>query len=1856
MQTPTWDALNFSALDRESLHCEDSEIAGILAFLAQDLLEKKPQDPITHMLESVLTFPFAGPPPGSGGRVQTLLVPTLCQRCNRSKSFLATLSQFTPSHIRPCCTYELCASFLSSSNDFMAGLTNFLNSSDSVMIVVGNDSEGPSKLSSLHVSTGNKNRTEGCDCSGTGKSRLRRWLTFPGTYVHKRRVLVVDSSNVHELVEFLVSLDSVESPSSGHWRHILSRASSPKGASATGGTSRRKFSSAAPGMQPGAILGSNAPTLTLIEGIEPPHSILHALMSRNFFRSDRVAACSRCSLPVQAAVHKTILFTRPGVFFKFPLPCPIFTIVRLSPSDSATGSLAEEGMFNSSFTNIILQDPMSSAAGNTVNVITGMDAVPAKSPPGTPSSASAPTNGFVRDQPQPQQSTSKRRRTKLVFNDGSPQPEGQNVGTGAKQMPVQIFRDDRAELLASLVKTIYQELCLFFDLQQQQQQPQGPLAACGCIPSTSRSISVSLDVSPTFKQLNYSRSRVEIELATFIVERGVSPSFDLSEFPNLLVCIVLQPRADVYITRYLDRIKTELRKDTLPSRLDIGNLLCLVCASQQCASRYTPPVTASDLLQLYLDAFIQNAPASLSPPTLSPVAEVAGSMPLETSQLSLSHSSVLHPNQETLMTLDIQNLVIENFQLGKHQKGSSSRAVLVSHSLLDARGADIALDLLQFLVRGTTVQAFLKSAGCIQSPAKTNRRLSPNSMLFTPSDSSQPGTFSPLSSSVAIKGNSQPLGSSSSLQVPLDHPVLLVSDITEVGLNGYEGHGTTAASLRSQRMSSVQHCFCVKLANDGMSIIIVVEKNSVVARTSFADPDTQQEGSSSASSSLPRMGAVVGDDGLAATVEELESSTDILWAIHFSSKKSILNSLMLSENVPITSQDRGISHDILLLVHNDASCSLISVNDVPRGANVRVQRAIEDEIANVSFVRKGSMGKRASSQGSLGDVTTVVLSSGITTPSTPSQEGGDLVRRLSHVSNNSRITIDLPSNSNLLEEPDATITTRVDFVEVIDSSALRCDDPLAVSLSPDYVAVCNQDSDLVVVLRNPFAKRNSCEPSPANFQMSSSISTAEFSEKFFQADGNVTTLVICNNVLVVGMETGTIQSFSLLSGSEIGTMEHHEGAVRVLRNMTKPPLRENPAINTSASFSLTVSGHGFAPTPPSSNYFIAGSDDSTITVWNTADSALVRTLRHHEAPVVDICAANFYQNKIIVSCDRTGLLTVVSLNPDDMKAPWQMLWISTFTSLRHLSLSSSGSWLLGSRHQQTPLAMPIAQWALRGNGQFHRKPISVLHISQSERLLFTGGEDGAIFVWRLNAKMSFLLCFRQHAANSTITSISTNSDETRVASADNTKFIYIWSVAAHATEMPKMLDRGGGGLVKYISNDYLVLQTRKGVKIMDPELKVLTSSNNTLAEGALDVYVASVSEYEECFDSVVEKAAADRLLQNQEEQRLHQTLVVTSPLVPGTERNVDEEECGSAAASPAAPSTPPQVEFPQILIGSEPTNILETMFLHQQTAVSLSKRCFIGVCRGSSDKYSIPIYTGDSLGKSVPCFELWRGDVEDEFGDEEEVVHTDTIKMFVFLQKKGTPPNVSSSSLALPNLHLAASAGDDLIVILWNWRKQQPLCSLQHTQFVNALTFLAPSDEAHWFYTERDMAYLRKKHPSFVENDLLVTRLVTCQDADSTNGTTLRVFAISENPRSFQKRFLASRCGQPVTSVTFDYKMLQTNEVSTSKSPNTQSMPRCIISRISDGLILTGHDNSNEVVFWKWLPECPSLTSSSLTVLAVPPVDLSVSTDSGDLAKRGSLNYLEEGDDDEEEEEDRFAKKEPVSMCLRPLRRLVSRV
>lgn len=232
----------------------------LFAELVADVVLKKPADPVQHMVEQ-LCFPVKT----FGGL--NFLDPLLCESCNKSSVRDVDVGV---EDAERCCSYELRGPF-GEVDCFANQISSFLNSNETLLVIVG-DARPPSSSSV-------------CDHCGSGKSRLCRWLEFPGVLLHKRAILRVDSSNSAALF------------------HVLESGN-------------------------GSTLPRDRPTLTLVDHVEPPHSVLDALLQNQHFRSDRCLTCRNCGVATLATLHKTIVFTRPGMMFKFPVACRVLSLVR----------------------------------------------------------------------------------------------------------------------------------------------------------------------------------------------------------------------------------------------------------------------------------------------------------------------------------------------------------------------------------------------------------------------------------------------------------------------------------------------------------------------------------------------------------------------------------------------------------------------------------------------------------------------------------------------------------------------------------------------------------------------------------------------------------------------------------------------------------------------------------------------------------------------------------------------------------------------------------------------------------------------------------------------------------------------------------------------------------------------------------------------------------------------------------------------------------------------------------------------------------------------------------------------------------------------------------------------------------------------------------------------------------------------------------------------------------------------------------------------------------------------------------------------------------------------------------------
>ena len=457
--------------------------------------------------------------------------------------------------------------------------------------------------------------------------------------------------------------------------------------------------------------------------------------------------------------------------------------------------------------------------------------------------------------------------------------------------------------------------------------------------------------------------------------------------------------------------------------------------------------------------------------------------------------------------------------------------------------------------------------------------------------------------------------------------------------------------------------------------------------------------------------------------------------------------------------------------------------------------------------------------------------------------------------------------------------------------------------------------------------------------------------RLFQADDDVAHLsILQDQFLLVGLVTGDVQVFNLDDDREEGdsdddesdadddsggggmlrrtnrggkggaaepfhTFQFHESAVTVIRPLPGPhaaTVGVGPSSSSPSSPMLTArhgnanNGYGGAPlvTPRSvavgrsrlnterRHCFITGAADNTLSIFSIDDCTQLKSARVHQAPIVDVCATNFVANRVIVSCDASGVVIVSAVNPFDLQAVFVTAWSSTVPSVGRLHLSYDGSWLCcvpnrgaaaaaagagvgaivhssgsgvfgggatadssasltssfammgglsalqqpssassASASAALPIVLPISEWARLGVAQFHTRPITCVHLTTCEGFLLTGGADGVVFVWDLAAQARHVLSFRKHALGSAIVSISTSADGSRVASSDDRKFVQLWR--RKCGTVIRTVDRADGeAFCRFLPFDFLAVRTRNDLRLYDGEDKLVLRSRALGGAGA----------------------------------------------------------------------------------------------------------------------------------------------------------------------------------------------------------------------------------------------------------------------------------------------------------------------------------------------------------------------------------------------------------------------------------------
>lgn len=1760
------------------------------------------------------------------------------------------------------------------------------------------------------------------------------------------------------------------------------------------------------------------PTLTLIDSVEPPHFLLHALHQHNYFRTVRSLRCPRCqSLSANVAIHKTIIFARRDVLFKFPLPCPLIVISRRCGTSVANNTEAEKA----------LEDAWSRGISSTWAGWGGFDMGDTGERLGDRVSSPRRISGATLKSNSIRNSLRRSYQAEIHYRINM---ESTTIGT------------------TLWCNAIFDELSSFYETVKDV-----------CVGDRSP---MSMACSPTFLSSYISRDRAEVLVARHCVNIGKLPGFDLSEFPQMCKYMATSPRSDQFVLHTLLEIKKNWENGS-NNRLAIGNLLCLAVRAQQCLSLHIVSITVHDLLELYLVAFggrsdvrgsTNNTPQQCTiapPPAASPVASVmdlddrspAPAKPLDSRMSSTLHyqSSMLLPGSlpltlrsagktGTLTFLDLQDIITEHVTIdGDINQGWGP---LVANNLIDVRGADMDDALKQLLARGTTVKAY-------QALMNTKSFRLDNLNGSVPLMDSFDGR--PTNPNASLNISECPISRHA-------QPVLLTTDASVIGGSAYIGKPEINDSGTSESVvacAQILFCFFVRLVSEGCSAVLVVERFRVYAQCSFSETDKRDESLGSPISSRGILSEnhfwtlVTGvDHGIkyAHLLSQVSLQHEKDWCMHSGSAR-----LSAAEN------------DVLVLLLEDGTTLFVALNNIPRSATVRVDKVSgiasslmeshiggplnqtfasseenvpdslkpvgsahsllrhhsksaighvpihdQSELLSVSFNLASSFDAKrpteryscskadytnsyvlASTFGQVGqghDETVVIMDmptsyypkenlpglpfispeaiSG-SSPSTSANESAAPLPTLVpwpsslHAKEGSFRSSSFHSKAS--NQDDVNVVRVDNFLMVINSRVLNnTGDPLLSCMSPTYLAAVAEDTFVITVVEHQFSRwlsehqlyycpRGDCNASGSPYSAQHEplkgheptglhrASTRKENTFLLQADDNVVALsILQDQYLLAGLSSGDVQVFDLMhydiNGNDsdsaddastslvnnnrlIHTFQFHEKPITVIRPL--PGLDKAPSSPSSPQMSSRHSGEYTVAVGRSrqnierSHCFITGAADNILSVFSIDDFTPLKSARIHQAPIADICASNFLANRIIVSCDTTGMTIVSAVNPTDLQAAFVTIWASNIPVARRLHLSYDGSWLCCSPtdgQAGAPQAVPICEWSRLGVGQFHSRRITAIHITTCERYMLTGGADGVIFVWDLASQARHLLSFRKHSLGSSIVSISTSADGSKVASSDSQKFVQLWRRSCGS--VIRTVDRGDGeSFCRFLPHDYLAVRTRNDLRLYDSTDRLVLRSREFgggaegCDEGSIDFYFSNTAESEVCFPSTTTKG-------NALSDKRRSTM---KPEAAGAITDGDDDDDDSLNSANGSASLNLKERIP-----SQRGIPLDTS-LRDSIAEDLRLHCFVAVVGNNNTGNSVNIYRLGQLD-APPIRTLPSGNLDssmassfDSSSDEDKMCHEDSVRYFRFLQPKSclkenqnkrsqyptltaggrirnsfvdpfsigsrrdsvettdflaetantapwgdedhsnsarTSPLQRSNPTrkeshteyhrhpqSSPSLFLAATAADDLTVIIWNWFRGMPLAKFTHTSYINSIVFWYPTvplivhatgcsslsksgpnpqspDASHDMSSVNEIQQLFTQHdPTFQYNVGFnglpppVCLFMTAQDAGGPNDPTLRIFEVR------RKGFLGSDTNLGIKE--YNNRPLTIRVANTTRRRNDSIAVAAI--RPSDGLVCTG---SQELVFWRWMSSNPIVSKEMATAFLLPTIDNEECSDS----------------------------------------------
>ncbi|CAG8757536.1 15529_t:CDS:2 [Racocetra persica] len=307
--------------------------------------------------------------------------------------------------------------------------------------------------------------------------------------------------------------------------------------------------------------------------------------------------------------------------------------------------------------------------------------------------------------------------------------------------------------------------------------------------------------------------------------------------------------------------------------------------------------------------------------------------------------------------------------------------------------------------------------------------------------------------------------------------------------------------------------------------------------------------------------------------------------------------------------------------------------------------------------------------------------------------------------------------------------------------------------------------------------------------------------------GVVTSLQMCQNYIVVGMDNKKIHIFDVSDGNYIKTLTGHEGGVWALQYIDEVlvsggcdrEVRVWDIITAECKHVL----HGHTSTVRSlkmkdKTIAVSGSRDATLRVWNIEEGRLLHLLAGHQASVrcMEICGDIVVSGSYDCTARVWNIVTGECLHI--LQGHYSQIYSIAFDGDKIVTGSLDSTARVWSRQTGFCLGVLQGHTSLVGQLQLH------------ESILVTGGSDGAIRIWDLDTNR----CVQNIAAHdNSVTCLQ--FDEKRIVSGGNDGHIKLWDI--ETGEFIREMTTSGNAVwrLAFQETKAVVLLQREGKTVME---------------------------------------------------------------------------------------------------------------------------------------------------------------------------------------------------------------------------------------------------------------------------------------------------------------------------------------------------------------------------------------------------------------------------------------------------------